>query len=72
MKRPGDDSPDPPGGRSAERLREFLRERQTPGDQPGNTSTPEDVTAPTVAPKTRSIKRRPAKHPTRASRKPGK
>lgn len=26
MRRPGDDSPDPPGGRAAERLREFLRQ----------------------------------------------
>ena len=27
MRRPGDDTPEPPGGRAAERLRDFLRER---------------------------------------------
>jgi hypothetical protein len=27
MKRPGDDEPEPEGGRAAERLREFLRQR---------------------------------------------
>lgn len=27
MRRPNDKKPDPPGGRAAERLKEFLRER---------------------------------------------
>lgn len=27
MRRPGDDTPDPPGGRAAERMREELRKR---------------------------------------------
>jgi hypothetical protein len=30
MKRPGDEEPEPPGGRAAERLREFLRQRLPP------------------------------------------
>ena len=33
MRRPGDTESDPPGGRAAERLREFLRKR-TPPDAP--------------------------------------
>lgn len=32
MRRPEDNQPDPPGGRAAERLREFLREHQGEGD----------------------------------------
>jgi len=32
MRRPGDNSPDPPGGRAAERLRDFL-EKRMPVDQ---------------------------------------
>ena len=34
-RRPGDDTPDPPGGRAAERLREFLDQRF-----PGEVSLP--------------------------------
>jgi len=34
MKRPGDNEPDPVGGRAAERLREFLRERLPEGMSP--------------------------------------
>jgi hypothetical protein len=30
MKRPGDNEPEPEGGRAAERLREFLRQRLPP------------------------------------------
>ncbi len=37
MKKPGDDTPDPPGGRAAERLREFLEKRLPPG------ATPDDL-----------------------------
>lgn len=37
MKKPGDETPDPPGGRAAERLREFLEKRLPPG------ATPEDL-----------------------------
>jgi len=39
MKRPGDEEPEPPGGRAAERLREFLRERlpaETPSEKARN------------------------------------
>jgi hypothetical protein len=39
MKRPGDEQPEPPGGRAAERLREFLRERlpaETPSEEAQN------------------------------------
>ncbi len=31
MRRPGDDGPEPEGGRAAERLREFLAKRLPPG-----------------------------------------
>jgi len=34
MKKPGDETPDPPGGRAAERLREFLDQRLPPGASP--------------------------------------
>jgi hypothetical protein len=34
MKRPGDDEPEPEGGRAAERLREFLQERLPAGASP--------------------------------------
>ena len=34
MKRPGDNEPEPPGGRAAERLREFLRQRLPPNASP--------------------------------------
>lgn len=33
MKRPGDKSPDPPGGRAAERLREFEDARRPPEER---------------------------------------
>jgi len=33
MKRPGDKSPDPPGGRAAERLREFEEARLPPAER---------------------------------------
>jgi hypothetical protein len=35
MRIPGDDTPEPPGGRAAERLREFVRERLPAGADPG-------------------------------------
>ena len=62
MRRPGDESKEPDGGRAAERLREFLRDRQpTPGAEEKTGSDhgcdPTDATA--VNPPTR----------TRASRK---
>lgn len=72
MKRPGDDSPDPPGGRAAERLREFQRERQLPADGPGRTFTPDNAIPATEESQTRSTKRRAAKRPKIVSRKPGK
>ena len=34
MKRPGDNEPEPEGGRAAERLREFLKERLPAGASP--------------------------------------
>jgi len=34
MERPGDNEPEPEGGRAAERLREFLRERLPAGASP--------------------------------------
>jgi hypothetical protein len=34
VKRPGENKPDPVGGRAAERLREFLRERLPEGMSP--------------------------------------
>jgi hypothetical protein len=41
MKRPGDNEPEPPEGRAAERLREFLRQR-LPAD-----ASPEEIRAET-------------------------
>lgn len=32
MRRPGDNEPEPPGGRAAERLREFLRQHMDESD----------------------------------------
>lgn len=34
MRRPGDNEPEPEGGRAAERLREFLQERLPAGASP--------------------------------------
>ena len=34
MRNPEDDQPSPPGGRAAERLREFLEKRLPPGASP--------------------------------------
>ena len=42
MKRSGDEEPEPPGGRAAERLREFLRER-LPVAAPSDESQLEDA-----------------------------
>jgi hypothetical protein len=41
MKRPGDDTPEPPGGRAAERLRMFEKARQPPG-APECTAVPDE------------------------------
>jgi hypothetical protein len=35
MRRPGDDTPEPPGGRAAERLREHLQDRLPQTGGPG-------------------------------------
>jgi hypothetical protein len=34
-RRPDEDKPDPPGGRAAERLRDFLSRRSSRDDEPG-------------------------------------
>jgi hypothetical protein len=48
MKRPGDTTPDPPGGRAAERLRMFEDARRPPNDDcdPGSTATASKKTKP--------------------------
>jgi len=44
MKRPGDKSPDPPGGRAAERLREFEDARRPPEErEEDEPSEPDDL-----------------------------
>jgi hypothetical protein len=42
MRTPGDDTPEPPGGRAAERLRDFLRERAPADQQPEDDASPSD------------------------------
>jgi len=39
MKRPNDQTPDPPGGRAAERLRDFTNRRRPGGVTPADEST---------------------------------
>jgi hypothetical protein len=39
-RRPGDTEPEPPGGRSAERLKEFLEGRYPPGEEPDEETLP--------------------------------
>lgn len=41
-RHPRDPNPDPPGGRAAERLRQFLDERFREGDRPTDPSKPTD------------------------------
>jgi hypothetical protein len=69
MKRPGDNEPEPAGGRAAERLREFLRQRL-----PENAS-PEEVQAETERWKKQEAERSPSQQeaeeePSPAPRKP--
>ena len=40
MKKPGDKSPDPPGGRAAERLRQFDEARLPPSEREHDTDDP--------------------------------
>ena len=44
-RRPGDDTPEPPGGRAAERLREFLEQRGLTPDK-NDAGTPADAPEP--------------------------
>jgi hypothetical protein len=44
MRRPNDTNPDPPGGRAAERLKEFLRERAPA--EPSSSEKEEDTEEP--------------------------
>ena len=41
-RRPGDTTPDPPGGRAAERLREFIAQR-FPGEEPAQEGAREET-----------------------------
>jgi hypothetical protein len=67
MKRPGDTTPDPPGGRAAERLRMFENARRAPGSPDSSTLPDETVTkrrkpaaakAPRAAPMKKKRRRR--------------
>ncbi len=49
MRRPGDQTPDPPGGRAAERMRDFVQRRQPGGIGPVTDETPAPA-APDCAP----------------------
>jgi hypothetical protein len=66
MKRPGDTTPDPPGGRAAERLRLFEEARKPPsGKQPATPLTSEG----SGASKTRGAKKRRARREKQDRRK---
>jgi hypothetical protein len=67
MKRPGDDSPEPPGGRAAERLREFLRERRPAGGDLPETGLPDS--APPAADTKQAKKNKPTKARKKSTRR---
>lgn len=58
MRRPGDDTPDPPGGRAAERMREELRKR---GIDPDTLLPPEDPAPEPDEPSEENDKDKPRK-----------
>ena len=65
MKRPGDTTPDPPGGRAAERLRVFEEARKTPSGKPPAPL----VSEPSGPSKTRGVRKRRARHEKQDRRK---
>ena len=46
MRRPGDRTPEPPGGRAAARLRQFEDSRRPPVNDPGMSSANQNTPAP--------------------------
>jgi hypothetical protein len=66
MKRPGDITPDPPGGRAAERLRQFEEARKPTSDKQAE---PPLVAEPSGAPKMRGARKRRARHEKQDRRK---
>ena len=65
MKRPGDTTPDPPGGRAADRLRLFEEARKSPSKKQ---ATPL-ISEASGAPKTRGARKRKARHEKQDRRK---
>ena len=66
MKRPGDTTPDPPGGRAAERLRLFEQARKPPSEKQAATPL---ISEASGAPKTRGARKRRARHEKQDRRK---
>lgn len=70
MKHPGDKTPDPPGGRAAERLRLFEGARQSPSEIKDSSLIVEAAKSPTVKPRKRARsqkKTKPTKKKGRSS-----
>jgi hypothetical protein len=65
MKRPGDRTPDPPGGRAAERWRLFERARRAPGE--GETES--DPVTPAKSPLSKTQTRESSKPTASRARK---
>jgi hypothetical protein len=70
MRRPGDDTPDPPGGRAAERLRHFENARRPVSKGEAESSATKIIQGPktTRSGKKKKKKRSPA-HEEQAGRK---
>jgi hypothetical protein len=68
MKYPGDKTPDPPGGRAAERLRLFEGARQSPSETKDRRPIVEAAEGPTVKPRKRARPQKKTK-PTEKKRR---
>lgn len=66
MKRPGDTTPDPPGGRAADRLRLFEGARTSPSEKQ---QAPPLISDANGARKTRGPRKRRARHEKQDRRK---
>jgi|RhiMetStandDraft_4_1073278.scaffolds.fasta_scaffold193073_2 hypothetical protein len=65
MKRPGDDTPEPPGGHAAERLRQFEKSRHVPDEMP----VPDEPLVKPPAPDGAKVKREAASQKRRRREK---
>jgi len=66
MKRPGDKTPDPPGGRAADRLRMFEEARKPPSEKQPATPL---ISESSGAPKARGARKRRARNEKQDRRK---